>query len=230
MKLHRFIGDFDFSSAEFSIGDSEISHQIKSVLRLEPEERFILSNGRAEEVLVELLSYIENRPLVKILERIASQVEPRRRVTLYCAVLKRENFEFVVQKATELGVAKIVPVLTARTVKTGIKIDRLNKIAKEAAELAGRSVVPLISEPLTWSQALEHAQAAERKIICDPSGAQSLKVSADSVALLIGPEGGWTDVELAQAKAAGWQVQTLGRLILRGETAAMVAVDRALQS
>lgn len=230
MKLHRFIGDFDFSSNEFSITDREISHQIISVLRLEPEERLILSDGQGREALVEILSYIEDWPLVKILERIASQVEPRRRVTLYSAVLKRENFEFVVQKATELGVAQIIPVITARTVKTGIKIDRLNKIAKEAAELAGRSVVPLISEPLTWSQALEHAQASTCKIICDPSGAHSLQANDDSVALLIGPEGGWTESELAQAKAAGWQVQTLGRLILRGETAAIVAVDRALRS
>lgn len=230
MKLHRFIGDFDFSEPEFLIKDREIGHQIKSVLRLKLEERLILSNGHGQEVLVEILSYIENRPFVKILERLENKSEPRRQVALYCAVLKRENFELVVQKATELGVAEIIPVVTARTIKTGIKIERLIKIAKEAAELAGRSVVPVVYEPMSWSQAIENARRFSNKIICDPSGSVPVRVSADLVAVLIGPEGGWTENELLQAKEAGWQTQNLGNLILRGETAAIIAVDRVLRS
>ena len=79
-------------------------------------------------------------------------------MTLYCAVLKRENFEWVVQKCTELGIRAIIPIVTTRTVKTGLKMDRLRIIAKEAAEQSGRGIIPVINNPLEFDRALEEAK------------------------------------------------------------------------
>ncbi len=227
MKLHRFIGDFDLSVAVLTIRDREIAHQIKDVLRLQIEERLILVDGQGQAALCEIVDFTDGQPLIRVVERLASPSQPNRRVSLYCAILKRENFELVVQKATELGVAEIIPVITERTIKLGLKMDRLRKIATEASEQSGRVDVPTIFEPQSFKSALGDAKRHEVAIILDPLGAERLRPAVrKSLAVFIGPEGGWTEAELAQARENGLEVKNLGSLVLRGETAAIVAVDR----
>jgi 16S rRNA (uracil1498-N3)-methyltransferase len=227
MKLHRFIGDFDLSAPALTIRDREIAHQIKDVLRLRIEERLILVDTQGQAALCEIVDFVDDQPVVRVIEHLVSRAEPNRRVGLYCAILKRENFELVVQKATELGVSEIVPIITARTVKLGLKMDRLRKIATEAAEQSGRVEVPTIFEPQNFHAALRDAARHKKIIMLDPLGPERLgMIQGTSVAVFVGPEGGWTKDELSQAREVGGELMNLGTLVLRGETAAMVAVDR----
>ena len=97
MKLHRFIGDFDFTNNNVIVIDREIAHQIKDILRIEKEERLILVDSHGQEVLVEIQDFIDGLPLVRVIERLEASNQIACRVILYCAILKRENFELVVQ-------------------------------------------------------------------------------------------------------------------------------------
>lgn len=154
-------------------------------------------------------------------------------VTLYCAILKRENFEWVVQKTTELGVRRIVPLITDRTVKTGIRLDRLISIAREASEQSGRGVIPEISKPMEFDQALSETKQYAQNLFFHTSRtgkedsdreATSQKPKAKrSIGLWIGPEGGWSDDEVTAATQANIRISSLGPRILRAETAAVAA-------
>jgi 16S rRNA (uracil1498-N3)-methyltransferase len=160
--------------------------------------------------------------LVEI-EKVAKDKIGEKKVTLFCAVLKKENFELVVQKATECGVSKIIPIITARTVKTGLNLERLQKIAREASEQSGRSTVPEISEPISFDESLEMTRQNDLKILFDISGKFLGKTSKNSPAIWIGPEGGWTPEEIKKATQNNFKIASLGPNTLRAETAAIVA-------
>ena len=226
MKLHRFIGPYDFGSSKISITDPETIHQIRKVLRLNPNEQIILSDGNLGEATVKLIIFEKDKIEGEIIEKYKNKNEPERKVVLYTAILKRENFDLVVQKATETGVKEIIPVITSRTVKTGLNLDRLRKIAKEAAEQSGRGIVPVIHEPIKFQEAIKNGG-----ILFDPSGdilkAESLKLEAK---LFVGPEGGFTEEEIELAKKNNFKIASLGSLTLRAETAAIIGSYLAITS
>lgn len=119
---------------------------------------------------------------------------------------------------------EIIPIISKRTIKTGIKLDRLKKIAIEAAEQSGRATVPIITDPMTFSDAFADASRCDQRLILDPSGTINVERSkAQSIALFIGPEGGWDESEIAKANEAGFQIIGLGEFIMRAETAVIVA-------
>jgi len=201
MKLHRFIGNFDWQDSQIRIVDKEILKQVRNVLRLKVGEQIILADGQGQEAIAEIKELGKDFLVGKILSQKANDSEPSRKAILYCAVLKKENFEWVAQKATEVGVAAIVPLLCERTVKTGLKIERLEKIIKEAAEQSGRGVLPKISESTEFSQAIKQAERNELNLFFDLSGSESVvsdvvKSKHKTIGLFIGPEGGWSDFEL----------------------------------
>jgi 16S rRNA (uracil1498-N3)-methyltransferase len=140
--------------------------------------------------------------------------------------LKKDNFEWVTQKTTEIGVSKIVPVISQRTIKLDVKIDRLKKIIREAAEQSELAYVPTLEEPTSFRKALDNARSCNEVFFCDASG-ESLKNAkleqSGEVAIFIGPEGGWTEAEIEIARKAGFKISSLGNSILRGETAAIAA-------
>jgi len=221
MKIHRFIGDFDLTGSELLSTDVELANQIKNVLRLVPGEQVVLANGRGQEAIASLAAVDKKGCSFAIIEKRSSVSESENFVTLYCSILKHENFELAVQKAVECGAGKIVPVISARTVKTGFKMERLVRIVKEASEQCGRAVVPVINETLMVSEALAMGKENDRNWFFDPSGAVPA-AGGGKIGVWIGPEGGWTALELAEAKEYGCEIIGLGRLILRGETAATV--------
>ena len=229
MRLHRFIGDFDFSASRLEIRDVAVVRQIRVVLRLKRGGSIVLSDGHLNEAETRIES-VSPRAIEVFIERtFMNGCEPATAVILYCAMLKRENFEWVVEKATELGVREIVPVLTARTVKTGFRAERLEKIAREAAEQSGRGVVPAIRSPLAFERAMREAPANNVNLFCDIGrGAFPALKSAKRIGIFIGPEGGWTEEEAEAARAAHLAVVSLGKTTLRAETAAIVAVARAV--
>ena len=239
MKIHRFIGEYDLSLQEIEITAPETVKQIRNVLKLKVGEKIILGDGAGREAEVTLLS-IETHRVVGVIEKINKTEETGRKVHLYLAILKKENFELAVQKAVEVGVSSITPVITERTIKTGLNMERLEKIIKEASEQSGRSVVPTISPITDFADALEAGKNSEEKIIFTPSLASDrvnfveknyeANKKAENISIFIGPEGGFTEKEINNAQELGYATASLGPLTLRGETAAIVATYRTVQA
>jgi len=115
MRAHRFIGDFDLNKDGISSGDQELIKQLKQVLRLSAGDRVVLCNGKNQEREAEIKLLTKDQVEFELLGKITEISLLPKEVTLYCAVLKKENFELVVQQATEVGVTKIVPITTKRT-------------------------------------------------------------------------------------------------------------------
>src|SRR5437016_4158084 len=124
MKTHRFILD-DSDDHRSEIFDKEFLNQAKNVLKLKKGEKIIIANGKGKEALFEIQHFKKDALLVKLVEELQNSNEQAVAVTLYCAMLKKENFELVCQKATEIGVKVICPIITERTVKTGLNQTRL---------------------------------------------------------------------------------------------------------
>ncbi len=217
-KVHRFITDYKTGGGLVRVIDPEVVHQVRRVLKLRPGEMLELCGGDGS-ILARLTAGGGSGLEAEIVESRA----PGRpgKGTLYCAILKKDNFELAAQKATELGVAAIVPVLSRRTVKLDLNRSRLLKIIKEAAEQSGRCDLPLLAEPLAFEAAL--AEAGSRAVFLDGSGAPLDAAAPAPAAAFVGPEGGWEAEEAAAAAAAGIAAVSLGERVLRAETAAVVA-------
>ncbi len=224
MRLHRFITDCDLAHSPLAITDTAILHQWQKVLRLKTGDTVILCDGKNTESEATLESLDGKHAKLRLLRVHSVEAEPDRYITLYCSVLKRENFEWVVQKCTEIGAKHIIPIIAERTVKTGLKMERLRIIAKEAAEQSGRGMVPIISEPMNFSSALYESKNNECNVIFHTSAATNYQLpTTNSAGLWIGPEGGWSEGEVQQAQEHGFQMSSLGKLVLRAETAAITA-------
>lgn len=228
MRLHRFLVSADLNKSVVEIKDSNFLHQVKTVLRLREGDQLILV-GKKKEATAKIIKYSEIGAVLEILDTKKSSAAGRS-VVLYVSVLKRENFELVVQKATEVGVSKIVPLISARTIKTGLRQDRLEKIAKEAAEQSGRNSAPEISPIMNFADILK--AAPKNSFIFSPDAKKSavgFKFPKEAN-LFIGPEGGWLKEEVVAAKKAGFKELSLGKLVLRAETAAVVSSYLAVNS
>jgi 16S rRNA (uracil1498-N3)-methyltransferase len=231
MRLHRFLIEADLNVAELVINDRDLARQIKLVLRLEPGDKLILTDGRGHETKADLTTLNGDQISFKLSGLESPNRESSCELTLFCAVLKRENFELVVQKAVELGVKRIQPLLTERTVKLGLNLERLKKVIKEAVEQSGRCVAPELNDPITFIDSLGLSGHYDLRIIFDSGGLPFQAVAGSSSAgVWIGPEGGWTEVELAAARSAGLTVANLGPRTLRAETAAIIATHTLTQA
>ncbi|KKU76443.1 MAG: Ribosomal RNA small subunit methyltransferase E [Candidatus Wolfebacteria bacterium GW2011_GWA1_47_6] len=226
MRLHRFIGDFDCAQSSLLLVDPDVVNQILRVLRLGVGDRLILGDGNGNECIVEITDRQKNALAVAVIERLVNTNDPVVTGVLYCAIFKRENFELVVQKATEIGIAEIVPVLTQRTIKLDIKEERLRKIIAEAVEQSGRARVPVLHTPMTLEFALADAKRNDINLFFDLSDTPVTDVSLHGYmrrGMFVGPEGGWTEDETEKARVAGCSIVSCGALTFRGETAAIIA-------
>jgi 16S rRNA (uracil1498-N3)-methyltransferase len=225
MKIHRFITEFTRDGRAISIQDPSIVKQMKQVLKLVIGESFILPTQNGTDIWATIESY-DNRGVHAVFVKEEKNIaEPVVYVRLYASILKREHFELVVQKATEIGVKEIIPLICERTIKLGTKTERLAIIAKEASELCGRTVVPTIHEPTKFSEAISNINDKEAHYFLDASGSifpQTKKID-QIINLYIGPEGGWTPAERALADDMHLSIVSLGPRIFRGETACIVA-------
>ncbi|MCX6756062.1 MAG: RsmE family RNA methyltransferase [Candidatus Nomurabacteria bacterium] len=227
-KVHRFISSYTVIENKIEIRDKELIHQWKNVLKFKIGEIITLANTDQGEALCTITELSKSGATLSVAEINKNSREGNKKVLLYLAILKRENFELVIQKAAEIGVSKIVPIITEHTIKTGLKYDRLKKIAHEAAELCGRNSVPVIAEAMKYKDALTDCKDTDRQIIFDISGGQFKGIKENSCALFIGPEGGFTDTEITLARENNIETASLGSLMLRGETAAIVASYTAI--
>jgi 16S rRNA (uracil1498-N3)-methyltransferase len=204
------------------------------VLRVEPGQQYEISDGtRAYLGAVESVS--KNEVRFRVVEELGGGVELPP-VTLYVALIKFDRFEWMVEKATEIGVARIVPVEAARTEQglyaaAGKRVERWRKIARESSQQSRRVAAPVVEEARRVSGlavegvCLRLEERPGSKLLLE-----TLPLTREAVSLLVGPEGGWTDTERERLDSAGWVPVSLGAAILRAETAAIVAAGVAAQS
>ena len=228
MKVHRFILDANFDEPRFALADREVSRQIRSVLKLKKGETIILGDGHGDEAECRISDIGMSGVMVEVIKRSRNNNEPQIQTILYCAILKRENFDLVVQKATELGVTEIYPVISKRTVKLDVNMERIIKIAKEAAEQSGRGIVPLVHTPVKFLEALRYAAPNDANYFFEqgapPFDKGVLRMKGmNRVGIFIGTEGGWDESEVEAAKKHYFNLASLGSLTYRAETAAIVA-------
>jgi 16S rRNA (uracil1498-N3)-methyltransferase len=207
----------------------EEARHLTRVLRVEPGQRFEISDNGAV-YLAEVAEARGERVVFRINSPIDSPPAPAR-VTLCAALIKFDRFEWIVEKATELGVERILPVETTRSEKglfeaSRKRSERWQRIARESSQQSRRARLPEVLPAARFDAAL--ATEAGRRLFLDEAEAPPLlRVAAppfEDVALLLGPEGGWTERERELALAAGWRPASLGPQILRAETAAIAAL------
>lgn len=226
MRLHRFIGKFDLAKNEVSVNDKDFINQLKSVLRLNAGDKIILCDGESNEVIAEIVNLNKEFAELKFLESSKNENESENSVHLYCPILKKENFEWAVQKAVEVGAKEITPIITARTIKFGLNYERLNKIIKEAAEQSGRGTLPKLNETTGFAKTVAEAKIKNDLNLFFNIGESSLGSLASKfkkIGVFVGPEGGWTKEEIKIAQSAEFTFASLGKTILRAETATIVA-------
>lgn len=209
------------------IQDTDIVHQIKNVLRWEVGEKMVLCDGRGKEY-DSIITLIDRKEIAAAVEGERNILAPSTEVCLYAALMKRDNFEWVAQKVTEIGVSMIVPVITERTVKLSVSTERLQRIIREACEQSGRAHLPTLFPEIPFDDALRQASHHDINFFCDFFGKSIIQMvkdisSASRVGVLVGPEGGWTEQERDAAVQAGCIVSTLSPFVLRAETAAVAA-------
>jgi len=234
MRLNRFFVNENLNARDITIRDTDFINQIKNVLRLKIGDKLILCDGNLNEAVAEIVNLNKEFAELKILESYKNQNEPaspaggpERNIVLYCSVLKKENFEWAVQKAVEVGVKEITPIITARTVKLGLNKERLEKIIKEAAEQSGRGILPRLNEAMDFDRAVDLAKNNNDLNLFFNIGGKNVQHSMSNISkigIFVGPEGGWDEEEIKKAQSSnGFTIVGLGKTILRAETAAVIA-------
>ena len=230
MRRRFFVDEVRSGRAEISGDDAR---HLTRVLRVEAGQRYEISDNH-NVYLAEIETARKEHVAFRTLEKLAPPA-PTVRLILCAALIKFDHFEWMIEKATELGVSEIVPVETIRS-ERGLeraahkRVERWRRIALEASQQSRRAFLPEVSEPepLTASIAREatHRFALDENPTARPLNAAlpAIRDPGESVALLIGPEGGWTEAEQRQFIVAGWTPVSLGPLILRAETAAIASL------
>ncbi|WP_166361377.1 16S rRNA (uracil(1498)-N(3))-methyltransferase [Pseudomonas akapageensis] len=234
MRLSRFFIDAPLSLGEHELPEAQ-AHYIGRVLRMVEGDAVQLFDGSGQEYRGQLLEVGKKRVRVQLDEQFTGQRESSLPIHLGQGLSRGERMDWAIQKATELGVTEITPIVSERC-EVRLKDERADKrlahwrqIAVSACEQCGRSTVPVIHSPLALSDWLKHTEA-ELKLVLHPV-AEPLVSHAKpaNLAFVIGPEGGLTDSEVDQAKAAGFHAARLGPRVLRTETAPVVALAVAQQ-
>lgn len=226
-KIHRFyVGEHIQLKKDFWVHDPALLWQWSKVLRFQEGQEFVLFDGLQTERLYRLVALAKTEAHVTMVTEMARNL-PKRHVTLFWSLLKKDNNDHIVQKATELGVSNFVPLITDRTIKKEFNIERARKIAVEASEQCGRSNIPHVREPIHIEKALPEYHEKLQIFVCNQGSDDDIDLP-DKVGLVVGPEGGWTDREMEIFVSNGYGHIGLSRFTLRAETAAIVAASKVL--
>jgi 16S rRNA (uracil1498-N3)-methyltransferase len=212
--------------------EGDEARHLSQVLRVEKGQRFEISDNRGVW-LAEIELARKEQIVFRTLEPVTT-TEPLVHTHLFIALIKFDHLETVFEKATELGAQSITPVETTRS-ERGLeraaekRLPRWKRIVNEASQQSRRARLPEVNEPVSFQEALR-ADALHRLFLDEERAGMPILEAVhhhalgDSVALLVGPEGGWIDGEREAARAAGWKIVTLGPQILRSETAAIAGL------
>ena len=241
--MHKFFTPKDFiNNDEAKILGDDVKH-IYRVLRLEEGDKVIINNCAGEEFLGEISNITKQEVSLKIIEKLNTNNESAVKIYLFQGLPKAQKMDLIVQKGTELGVLEFIPTITERVdVKLKgefKKLDRLNRIALEAAKQSKRSIIPTVTEPISFNDAIDRMKSMDL-VIVPYENAQNFGIktlinkfrnenvdlsSIVKIGIFIGPEGGIEDFEIEKLKNEGAYIVTLGNRILRTETAGFVAAS-----
>ncbi len=232
MRLHRFyISESIGLQTEFSVNSAELVNQIRRVFRLKNEDSVIVFDGSGSDYVCRIENSDKDSITFAVVESSRSRSMPETNVVLCAAMVKKDTFEWIAEKATELGISKIIPIIAERSEKKSLNESRLKKIVIEASEQSGRGTIPLIDQSRTLADAV--AWISERRIPAiafhiegAPFDASEFKHENEKqFEIFIGPEGGWSDDEIALFHTNNIPVRCLGTQVLRAETAVVAALS-----
>lgn len=238
MSHRRFFAPPDAFTSDFKnlTLQAEEARHLREVLRLRPGDRVHVFDGAGKEFDCSIEESRRDSAKLKVLAEVAPvRPESPLRLNLAVALLKSDKFDLVVQKATELGVVRVVPVSTKLAdirlrddSDASKRLTRWQRIALEASKQSGRALVPEVAHPISFAALVQAADAGQRKLMFSEREGQSLlemnnTLGHAQVTALVGSEGGWTDDELSLARENHWGIVTLGGRTLRAETAAITA-------
>jgi 16S rRNA (uracil1498-N3)-methyltransferase len=207
--------------------DGDESRHLSRVRRLGPGAVVEVFDGQGWAAHAAVTAVGKEWVDLRVLEELQSGREAVCRLTLATAVPKGERFDWLVEKATELGVDRLVPIVTERSVvdPRAAKLERLRRLVIEASKQCGRNRLMVLHQPIAWARWLEEASPMAPRLVAHPGGLPPQQWTkarrGGESALAVGPEGGFTEEEIAAARAAGWEIVSLGSSLLRIETAAL---------
>lgn len=238
--MNRFFVDDPgaFSDRSVVITGEDVNH-VKNVLRLKENDELIVSDGRGRDYHCRISGITNEEVVADICDICDNFSELSTEITLFQGFPKGDKMELIIQKTVELGVTRIVPVMTKRTVvklddkKAKKKTERYNMIAESAAKQSGRGMIPEVTMPVSFAEAVSMAEKLDMNII-PYEEAEGVEYSRNiiknikgkkSLGVFIGPEGGFAREEVEKALDAGASAITLGHRILRTETAGMAVIS-----
>lgn len=236
--MHRFFIP-QLYAAEMVIKDVDAKH-ISKVLRMQPGDKIQIVSDDGVTAIAEIVSLQADNVVVKCLEKLAESHEPSVKITLAQGLAKGEKMDFIIQKAVEMGASSIVPVAMEHSVvrlegaKADKKVERWQKIAEAAAKQSKRDIIPQVQAVQTMQQMLANNDLQHKIIAYECEDRLGLKTALQScdnlqeLLLIIGPEGGISEFELELARKNGAVPVSLGKRILRAETAGVVALSAIL--
>jgi 16S rRNA (uracil1498-N3)-methyltransferase len=232
MRLHRFITTFTKIGNDIVISDEKALHQLFKVFRMRVGDSLIICDNDYRDVVCEITERTHTSVTCRIVEE-KNIVPDTRKIIIALAMIKKESFEYALEKMTEVGVTDIVPLMTKRTVKIGFRRERYEDILREATEQSGRGKIPKLHEPISLQDYLDQSQGL--RLVADVvdaddgtrpgKNAPKEHFSPDDTArtILIGPEGGWDEAERSLFTKHHIPKVSFGSSVLRAETAAMIA-------
>ncbi len=209
-----------------TITGTDVNH-ISRVLRMNAGEPIKICDKEGTDYLCEIETITKDEVICSIKSKEKCPAEPNTKVTLFQCIPKQGKMDSIIQKAVELGVYEIVPVLSKRCVAKGEKIERWQKIASEAAKQCGRGIIPKVHSVMDIKKAIEELSKKDLALFpYEEAKDGSLKnlPKADTVGIIIGPEGGFDPSEVTLGEKAGAKIITLGKRILRTETAGSTVI------
>ena len=232
MRLHRFyINESVGSKNEVILDSSDQVNQIRKVFRLKKGDSLIVFDGSGSDYTCGIEDFRDETIVLGVREVAKSRFMPEREVYLCAALVKKDTFEWIVEKATELGVTKIIPIIAERTEKKAVNEERLRKIAIEASEQSGRGDTPEFYPVMTLKETLDllHSDMSFVPMIAFHTDAELFKASDikgnEALACFIGPEGGWSPDEVALFHENKIPVKSIGTQVLRAETAVVATLS-----
>lgn len=223
--MRRFFGRK--SGDEILIEGEEYNH-LKNVLRMSVGDEILVSLNDENEYACEVVKMTKGTAVCKINGQQVCAGNPKKNIVLFQAITKREKFELIVQKATELGVSRIVPFVSEHVIAkvTENKIDRLKSIAINACKQCERTIVPVIDKCMTFDEVIDSFKDFDFVLFANERADQGARphgiVDAKNLAIIVGSEGGFSSKEKDKFIAAGATTISLGNRILRAETASIV--------
>ena len=239
-KIHSFITTFSRDNLKLTKKKKKTIHQVFTVLRIEKGEHIYIGDGQNVRYQTEILEVGKKQLVCQIIkEELAQHNKPE--IIIALATIKKESFEYALEKMTEVGVDSVLPLTTDKVIKKGVNVERCQIILREASEQSGRIAVPQLLPEMDLQRAFEYylSRGDTQIVFCDmPSQSSPSKVETKkqiindpkNIIFFIGPEGGWSDRERLSVSILGIPTYNLGLNTLRAETAAIIATYLAVNN